>query len=76
MIWTSNAFNAPLENPDSWSTLITDVARYVAEHSRCNIMVVEDEEQLTKVQQIEDQLPELQTIIQYSGFPRWENISV
>ena len=51
-------------------TLITDVARYVAEHSRCNIMVVEDEEQLTKVQQIEDQLPELQTIIQYSGFPR------
>ena len=44
--------------------------RYVAEHSRCNIMIVEDEEQLTKVQQIEDQLPELQTIVQYSGFPR------
>ena len=44
--------------------------RYVAEHSRCNVMVVEDEEQLNKVENIQDMLPELQAIIQYTGFPR------
>ena len=46
------------------------VRRYVAEHSRCNIMVVEDEEQLNKVEQMAEKLPELQTIVQYTGFPR------
>ena len=45
-------------------------SRYVAEHSRCNVMVVEDEEQLNKVENIQDMLPELQAIIQYTGFPR------
>ena len=50
-------------------TLTPDV-RYVAEHSRCNVMVVEDEEQLNKVENIQDMLPELQAIIQYTGFPR------
>merc|ERR1712209_77355 len=63
-----------------YTTNSADATRYVAEHSRCNIMVVEDEEQLTKVQQIEDQLPELQSIIQYTGFARspgvesWESL--
>ena len=33
-------------------------------------MVVEDEEQLNKVENIQDMLPELQAIIQYTGFPR------
>ena len=33
-------------------------------------MVVEDEEQLNKVENIEGMLPELQAIIQYTGFPR------
>ena len=42
----------------------------MAEHSRCNIMVVEDEEQLNKVENIQEMLPELQAIIQYTGFPR------
>ena len=53
-------------------TLTSDV-RYVAEHSRCNVMVVEDEEQLNKVENIQDMLPELQAIIQYTGFPRSVN---
>ena len=42
----------------------------MAEHSRCNIMVVEDEEQLAKVESIQDRCPEMHTIIQYTGFPR------
>ena len=50
--------------------------RYVAEHSRCNVMVVEDEEQLNKVENIQDMLPELQAIIQYTGFPRSVTLSM
>jgi len=63
-----------------YTTNSADATRYVAEHSRCNIMVVEDEEQLNKVEQMADRLPELQTIIQYTGFPRspgvesWESL--
>ena len=45
----------------------------MAEHSRCNIMIVEDEEQLNKVENIQDMLPELQAIVQYTGFPRSEH---
>ena len=52
------------------------VRRYVAEHSRCNIMVVEDEEQLNKIQQIEDRLPELQSIVQYTGFARYIKVRI
>jgi len=63
-----------------YTTNSEDATRYVAEHSRCNIMVVEDEEQLNKVENIEGMLPELQAIIQYTGFPRspevlsWESL--
>jgi len=53
-----------------YTTNSADATRYVAEHSRCNIMVVEDEEQLNKVEQMAEKLPELQTIVQYTGFPR------
>jgi len=52
-----------------YTTNSADATRYVAEHSRCNIMVVEDEEQLAKVESIQDRCPEMQTIIQYTGFP-------
>merc|ERR1711971_1046287 len=63
-----------------YTTNSEDATRYVAEHSRCNVMVVEDEEQLNKVENIQDMLPELQAIIQYTGFPRspevlsWESL--
>ena len=43
---------------------------YRAAHSRANIMVVEDEEQLAKVESIQERCPEMHTIIQYTGFPR------
>jgi len=50
-----------------YTTNSVDATRYVAEHSRANIMVVEDEEQLAKVDSVWDRLPELQTVIQYTG---------
>jgi len=63
-----------------YTTNSVDATRYVAEHSRANIMVVEDEEQLAKVEGFWDRLPELQTVIQYTGFSRspgvlnWEKV--
>merc|ERR1719347_2041134 len=53
-----------------YTTNSVDATRYVAEHSRANIMVVEDEEQLAKVESFQDRLPELEQIIQYTGFSR------
>merc|ERR1712079_232193 len=53
-----------------YTTNSIDATRYVAEHSRANIMVVEDEEQYAKIDVIADRLPELQNVIQYTGFPR------
>lgn len=53
-----------------YTTNSIDAVRYVAEHSRSNIMVVEDEEQYAKVEAIYDRLPELGTVIQYTGYPR------
>merc|ERR1719244_2556983 len=53
-----------------YTTNSVDATRYVAEHSRANIMVVEDEEQLAKVEAVYDRLPDLQTVVQYTGYPR------
>jgi len=52
-----------------YTTNSVDAVRYVAEHSRANIMVVEDAEQYAKIEAIYDRLPELQTVIQYTGHP-------
>lgn len=46
-----------------------EACQYVAEHSRAQIMVVEDEKQLAKILQIRDQLPDLKAIVQYIGEP-------
>ena len=44
--------------------------QYRAAHSRANIMVVEDEEQLEKLLECRDTLaPHLQSIVQYTGEP-------
>lgn len=52
-----------------YTTNSVDATRYVAEHSRANIMVVEDDEQRAKIDAVWDRLPELQTVIQYTGNP-------
>ena len=50
-----------------YTTNTADATRYVAQHSRCNIMVVEDEEQYNKIDAIWERLPELQAVVQYTG---------
>ena len=52
-----------------YTTNSPDAVRYVAEHSRANIMVLENEEQLAKIEQFRDKLENLETIIQYIGTP-------
>merc|ERR1712223_1333132 len=52
-----------------YTTNSIDATRYVAEHSRANIMVVEDEEQYAKVEAMWERLPELQAVVQYTGNP-------
>ncbi|XP_023339812.1 long-chain-fatty-acid--CoA ligase ACSBG2 isoform X2 [Eurytemora carolleeae] len=52
-----------------YTTNSQDSVRYVAQHSRANIIVLEDQEQLDKILNIQDQLKELQCIVQYSGTP-------
>ena len=39
----------------------------MSDHSRANILVVEDDIQLEKILSIRDKLPHLRHIIQYSG---------
>merc|ERR1719318_1791205 len=53
-----------------YTTNSIDATRYVAEHSRANIMVVEDEEQYAKIEAIWERLPELQSVVQYTGLSR------
>ena len=42
---------------------------YVAEHSRANIMIVEDQEQFAKIEAIWEKLPDLQSVVNYAGSP-------
>ncbi|KYQ58785.1 Very long-chain-fatty-acid--CoA ligase bubblegum [Trachymyrmex zeteki] len=48
--------------------------QYCAEHSRANIIVVEDEKQLRKILQIKHNLPHLKAIVQYNGIPTEKNV--
>ena len=42
-----------------YTTNSVDAVRYVAQHSRANIIVVDDQEQLDKIEAIRDKLPDL-----------------
>ena len=53
-----------------YATNSPDAVRYVAEHSRANILVVENQEQLEKVELFRDKLENLEAIIQYRGSPK------
>jgi long-chain-fatty-acid--CoA ligase ACSBG len=50
-----------------YTTNKSDAVQYVANHSRSQIMVVEDDTQLQKVLEVQDQLPHLKAIVQYIG---------
>ncbi|KAG5326687.1 ACBG2 ligase, partial [Acromyrmex heyeri] len=52
-----------------YTTNSPEACQYCAEHSRANIIVVEDEKQLRKILQIKHNLPYLKAIIQYDGIP-------
>ena len=52
-----------------YTTNSPDAVRYVAEHSRANILVVENEEQLNKISAFREKLEHLETVIQFLGTP-------
>ncbi|XP_018349762.1 PREDICTED: long-chain-fatty-acid--CoA ligase ACSBG2-like, partial [Trachymyrmex septentrionalis] len=51
-----------------------ETCQYCAEHSRANIIVVEDEKQLQKILQIKHNLTHLKAIIQYNGIPTKKDV--
>ncbi|XP_011062482.1 PREDICTED: very long-chain-fatty-acid--CoA ligase bubblegum-like isoform X1 [Acromyrmex echinatior] len=57
-----------------YTTNSPEACQYCAEHSRANIIVVEDEKQLQKILQIKHNLPHLKAIVQYDGKPTEKNI--
>jgi long-chain-fatty-acid--CoA ligase ACSBG len=52
-----------------YTTNTPEACAYVANDSRANIFIVEDEKQLAKILEIRDQLPNLKAIVQYTGEP-------
>ena len=52
-----------------YTTNSPDACRYVADNSRANIIVVEDNKQLEKILGVTKDLPHLKAIIQYTGTP-------
>lgn len=50
-----------------YTTNASDACKYISEHSKGSIIVVEDEKQLAKFLPIRSELPELKAIVQYIG---------
>ncbi|XP_056120905.1 long-chain-fatty-acid--CoA ligase ACSBG1 [Rhinichthys klamathensis goyatoka] len=50
-----------------YTTNSPDACLYVANDSRANVIVVENQKQLDKILQVRDKLPHLKAIVQYSG---------
>lgn len=44
-----------------------DACKYVALNSQCNVIVVENNQQLKKILQVWDDLPDLKAVVQYTG---------
>ncbi|XP_072752863.1 very long-chain-fatty-acid--CoA ligase bubblegum [Anoplolepis gracilipes] len=57
-----------------YTTNSSEACQYCAEHSRANIIVVEDTKQLEKILEIKQNLPNLKAIIQYDGIPTKKDI--
>ena len=53
-----------------YTTNSPEACKHVANNSRANIIVVEDEKQLEKILAIKDDLPNLKAIVQYTGHPK------
>lgn len=50
-----------------YSTNNADSCKYVALNSQCNVIVVENNQQLKKILQVWDDLPDLKAVVQYTG---------
>ncbi|XP_009296341.1 long-chain-fatty-acid--CoA ligase ACSBG1 isoform X2 [Danio rerio] len=50
-----------------YTTNSPDACLHVANDSRANVIVVENQKQLDKIMQVKDKLPHLKAIVQYSG---------
>jgi len=50
-----------------YTTNSSEACHYVADNARCNIIVVENDQQLQKILQVRDRLPLLKAIVQYKG---------
>ncbi|KAF7405424.1 hypothetical protein HZH66_004330 [Vespula vulgaris] len=57
-----------------YTTNSPEACQYCAQHSKANIIVVEDSKQLEKILQIKKHLVDLKAIIQYEGIPKEKDI--
>ena len=57
-----------------YTTNSPQVCKYIADLSRANIVVIEDEKQLDKILAVRSELPHLKAIVQYMGTPRTEGV--
>ncbi|XP_011874843.1 PREDICTED: very long-chain-fatty-acid--CoA ligase bubblegum isoform X2 [Vollenhovia emeryi] len=57
-----------------YTTNSPEACQYAAEHSRANIIVVEDDKQLQKILQIKHNLTHLKAIVQYDGTPNEKDV--
>lgn len=53
-----------------YTTNSAEACHFVADNSQCNILVVENDQQLQKILKVRDRLPHLKAIIQYNGNPK------
>lgn len=57
-----------------YTTNSPEACQYVCHHAQCNIIVVENDQQLQKILKVKDDLPYLKAIIQYRGKPNTEGV--
>lgn len=50
-----------------YATNNPEACKYVAQSSRCNVIVVENNQQLKKILEVWSDLPDLKAVVQYTG---------
>ncbi len=55
-----------------YTTSAPEAIEYIANHSRCQVLVVQDDKQMLKVLDIANNLPNLKAIVQYTGDIYWD----
>jgi len=53
-----------------YTTNSAEACHYVAHNAECNVIVVENDQQLQKILKVRDRLPHLKAIVQYQGNPK------